>query len=63
MSESSDKNHIWLVTTLVRIYTCEKCGLLKLTTHNGNYYFVRFSEPYLQCNTPSRIDQTQDASS
>lgn len=51
-----DKSHKWLLTNLTKAFTCEKCGLLKLVTLNGNFYFVRFSDPYLQCNQPYKCE-------
>lgn len=41
--------------------TCLKCGLSRLTTMNGEFYFVQMGKPYLQCSSPykeSKMDVT-----
>lgn len=54
MTGEHEKEHDFKLTPLVQVSTCEKCGLLRLKTLSGEYYFVKFSEPYLHCNSPYR---------
>lgn len=52
--------HVW--RTVIRemhgeFSTCSKCGLSRLVTLSGIFYFVQFSEPFLQCRSPYREEK------
>lgn len=36
-----ETEHSWQLTVLISISTCVYCGLLKLKTGNGDYFFVK----------------------
>jgi hypothetical protein len=45
----------------VRVETCEKCGLLRIVTMNGEYFFTRLDRQHAQCPSPYRDSEKSDA--
>jgi hypothetical protein len=43
----------------VTFATCSKCGLSRLTTMNGQYYFIRWDRQFAQCSSPYRLEATE----
>jgi hypothetical protein len=49
--------HQWTFTALgltSRVETCEKCGLLRIVTLSGEYYFTRIDAQHAACPSPYR---------
>lgn len=47
--------HDWTPTAegpTCRVETCSKCGLLRITTMSGAYYFTRLDPQHAACPSP-----------
>jgi hypothetical protein len=48
-------NHDWTPTAnspIAVVETCEKCGLLRVVTLAGEYFFTRIDRQHAQCPSP-----------
>jgi hypothetical protein len=49
--------HQWIATArgpTCDVETCEKCGLLRIKTLSGEYYFTRIDAQHATCPSPYR---------
>lgn len=50
-------HHEWTLTAsspTLTVETCLKCGLLRLTTMSGTYFFTKLDAQHSQCPSPYR---------
>jgi hypothetical protein len=50
-------NHEWTFTAsgpTLTVETCEKCGLVRIITMNGEHFFTRIDRQHAQCPSPYR---------
>lgn len=57
ISSDEPQLHTWIFTAFgphANVETCEKCGLLRIATLNGEFFFTRLDRQFAQCPMPWR---------
>jgi hypothetical protein len=54
LNDELDRTHDWHpvagdFVNLPAVDTCRKCGLLRLKTLSGKFYFTQIGPPYVRC--------------
>jgi hypothetical protein len=54
--------HAWRIVVTdgsIAFATCLKCGLARVKTLTGEFYFVQWAKPFLQCSSPYRTEPVE----